>query len=280
MTARRGVVALLIVCCAAGSGYAMDHVAGLLSLGSSARALGMGDAFCALADEGTGVWYNPAALAWDEAITLGSFLARDFGAIAYGALTLGLPHAALGITQLDSGAIPVPDGTLRYVSRALVGAAAIRFGPVALGVRGTLYTIVRPREASGWAIDPAIQMVTELLRIGAVWENAISEPVRHAEGHVEPWTPAVNVGAATSMDVGDGIRWTVLLEGRGLFAPTPLLTGGAELAVGPVAIRTGYDGKGLTFGIGVVFLSYALDWAYTDHPGLGEAHRVSVTFRF
>jgi len=277
---RRVAVGLMILVCASWAAMAMDHVASLFALGSSARALGLGDAFCGQADLGTGVWYNPAGLAWDEDITLTSFLARDFGAISYGSVTLALPYIAVGITQLDSGDIPLRSGTLRYISRALVGGAGARVGPVSLGVRGKLYALSAPDTAKGWAVDPSLLLVTDIIRVGVVWENAWSEPIRYSDGHVEAWVSSLMAGASASLDLASDVRWTVVLAGRRLFAGSPALLAGVELWVGPIAVRAGYDGDSVTFGLGVEFSSYALDWAYAEHGDLGDAHRVSLTFRF
>lgn len=274
-----GLLLMLIVCTSwAASG--MDHVASLFALGSSARALGLGDAFCAQADLGTGVWYNPAGLAWDEHITLASFLARDFGAISYGSVTFALPYIAVGVTQLDSGDIPLRNGTLRYTSRALVGGAGLRLGPVSLGIRGKLYALSAPDSANGWAVDPALLLVTDIVRIGMVWENAWSEPIRYSDGHVEAWVPSLTAGASASLGLTSDVRWVVALAGRHVFAVSPTLHAGVELWIGPLAVRAGYDGDSVTFGLGVEFSSYALDWAYAEHGDLGDAHRVSLTFRF
>jgi len=257
-----------------------SQVAGILTLGSTSRSLGVGGAFAAHDDSATAVGHNPAGLAWGQEVVVSSLVARDFGIISYGAITIALPHVGFSVLQLDSGDIPTQAGTLRYVSRALLAGIAARLGPVALGVRGKLYLLSMPAEADGWAIDPALLVVTEIVQLGLILENAATRAVRFADGHLEVWTRSVTVGVAASVEPFEDARFTALLEGRGLFGPSPVLRGGLELVLGPMSLRGGYNGHGFTFGLGVAFSSYTLDWAYADHPDLGGSHRASVTFRF
>ncbi|UCF10414.1 MAG: hypothetical protein JSW65_01665 [Candidatus Bipolaricaulota bacterium] len=273
-------LSLLAVACALPV-RAMDNVAALLSLGSSARALGAGGAFSALADGGTGVGSNPAGLAWDEDVTVSSFLARDFGALSYGAISVALPHVGAQLSQIDSGPIATPEGTLRYVARSLVGGGGAAVGPVAAGARAKLYWLVEPGEATGWSIDAAALLSTTWVRGGVVVENAWSQPVRFADGHEEPWMRSLTLAAAVSAEPMADLRWTLLLEGRGIFARSaPRLLAGLEVWFGPVALRAGFDGTSPTFGVGLQFSSYAMDWAYVAHADLGGGHRLSLSFRF
>ncbi|MFQ6617960.1 MAG: hypothetical protein ACE5QV_04645, partial [Fidelibacterota bacterium] len=67
-----------------GAGYAAPH----LRLGLGARAIGMGNAFTAVVDDGFSIYYNPAGLPWLEKRHLSitySFLSLDrkFGFIGY-----------------------------------------------------------------------------------------------------------------------------------------------------------------------------------------------------
>jgi hypothetical protein len=234
-----------------------------------------------MANDGTALGSNPAGLALDEAIVLSSFLARDYGAVSYGAVAASFPYGGVQLSQIDSGPIATPDGALRYIARSLVGGAAAGFGPVAVGVRGKLYWLSNPATASGWAVDPGILVVTEWLRVGIVLENAWSRAVRFADGHDEPWMRSLTFAVAMSVEAVSDVWWTAMVEGRDLFARRPArLAAGTEVWIGPLALRAGFDGTSPTFGLGIQFSRYALDWAYGAHADLGGGHRLSLTFRF
>ena len=52
-----------------------------------------------------------------------------------------------------------------------------------------------------------------------------------------------------------------------------------------IAVRTGYNsgydvGSGMTFGIGVIQPSYAVDYAFVPSKDLGDSHRFSLTVKF
>lgn len=77
----------LIVCLLAlRSLYAGDYAADFLNIGIDARALGMGSAFCANAEEATAYYWNPAGLAFVEDIQIAGLYGPHFG-------TLGDPLA-------------------------------------------------------------------------------------------------------------------------------------------------------------------------------------------
>jgi hypothetical protein len=153
---------------------------------------------------------------------------------------------------------------------------------VAVGIRGKLYWLSEPEIATGWAIDPGLLIVTDIARVGVVLENAWSQAIRYAaDGHAEPWTRSLTVSAALTLELTPDVRWTAAVEGRALFAQrSARLMAGMDLGIGALALRAGFDGSSPTFGAGISFPGYALDWAYVAHADLGGGHRLSLTFRF
>jgi len=259
---------------------AYEGVGAIFSLGSSARGLGMGGAFMALADDEGCVLYSPAALGWYEGIGLTSLLASGFGGIVHGVIGLAMPYFGVNAFLLDSGAIPTDGGSFRYASQGLVASVGAPIGPVALGVRGRLLRVSSPKEGGGWAIDPAILVVLDSIRVGLMVESALSGPVVYENGSEEEWTPSLRLGAAVTLVPSSDVLWSTSFEAVGLFSTAPRLTAGLEAWIGGLGARVGFDGVGPTFGLSVRFASLQFDWAYAMRSDLGDSHRVSFVFRF
>jgi hypothetical protein len=258
---------------------AYEGVGAIFSLGSSGRGLGMGGAFMALADDEGCVLYSPAALGWCETIGITSLLASGFGGIVHGVIGLAMPYFGVNAFLLDSGAIPADAGTFRYASQGLVASLGVPIGPVALGVRGRLLRVSSPTDGRGWAIDPAILVATDSIRVGVMFEGALSGPVVYEGGSAEAWSPSIRVGAAITLSPSADVFWSASFEAVGLFSASPHLTAGLETWIGGLGARAGFDGRGATFGLSVRFASLQFDWAYAMRSDLGDSHRVSFTFR-
>ena len=73
--------ALVLLFVQAGSVSGGDYAASFLEIGVGARALGMGGAFCSIANDGTAFYWNPAGLAFLEKIQLSGMYGPQFGSI-------------------------------------------------------------------------------------------------------------------------------------------------------------------------------------------------------
>ncbi len=257
-----------------------EGVGAIYSLGSSGRALGMGGAFMALADDEGCVLYSPAALGWVEAIGITSLLASGFGGVTHGIVGFSMPYLGVNAFLLDSGAIPVDGGSFRYASQGLVASLGVPIGPVALGVRGRLLRVSSPTAGAGWAVDPEVVVAMEAIRIALMYEGALSAPVVYDGGTTEEWEQSLRLGAAVTLAPTDEVLWSAAFEAVGLFSPLPRLAAGLEAWIGGLGARVGFDGRGPTFGLSVRFTSLQFDWAYAMRSDLGDSHRVSFTFRF
>ena len=259
---------------------AVEGVGTIFSLGSSGRALGMGGAFSALADDEGSVLYSPAALGWREEFGLTSLLASGFGGIVHGVVGFAMPYFGVNLFLLDSGVIPTDAGSFRYASQGFVGSLGIPIGPVGLGVRGRLLRVSAPTDGSGWAIDPAIVVALDSIRVAMMLEGAFSQPVVYESGANEAWTRSLRIGAAVTLSPSPDVLWSLSFEAAELFSTSPSLAAGLEAWIGGLGARAGFDGSGPTFGMSVRFVSLQLDWAYAMRSDLGDSHRVSFTYRF
>ena len=262
------------------SAGATEGVGALFSVGLSGRALGMGGAFMALADDEGAVLNSPAALGWSDTIGILSMLAGGFGGTTHGAVAVSMPYVGFGAILLDSGAIPTDGGSFRYASQGFIASLGVPIGPVALGVRGRLLRVSAPTSGIGWAIDPEVVVAIGAIRVALMYESVVSGRVEYTTRAAEAWERSIRLGASATLLPTDNVLWSVAFEAGGLFSALPELTGGVEAWIGGLGARAGFDGRGPTFGLSVRFASLQFDWAYAMRDDLGDSHRVSFTYRF
>ena len=277
---RRVSVVLLLLGLVAVQAWGFENVGGLVHLGASARGLGLGGAFSALVDDESAIFYNPAALGAYEGVGVSSLFARQFGGVTYGVIGVAVPYFGAGIMALDSGAIPSGSSTFRYASQGVVASVGVPIGPVGMGVRWRFFRISSPFNGSGWSVDPAFLLATEMLRVSLIYESALSSPVSFSGGAEEAWDQGLRIGAAMTLSPGPEILWTPTVEVGGLFTSSIELLAGLEAWISGIGARVGYDGEGPTFGLSVRFDSLQFDWAYAMRSDLGNSHRVTFTLRF
>jgi hypothetical protein len=277
-------VRILVVVVVAGlmswPAWATEGVGTIFELGSSGRALGMGGAFMALADDEGCVLYAPASLGWNESIGVISLLASGFGGIAHGVIGFSMPYFGVNAILLDSGPIETNDGSFRYASQGFVASLGVPIGPVGLGVRGRLLRVSAPTDGTGWSIDPAIVVDIDSIRVALMVEGAFSSAVSYDSGASDDWEQSVRLGASVTLTPTEDVLWSAAFEASGLFSASPGLAGGVEAWIGGIGARAGFDGRGPTFGLSVRFSSLQFDWAYAMRSDLGDSHRVSFTYRF
>lgn len=271
---------ILVSAVGAASVFGHQGVGSLFDLGSSARGLGLGGAFTALVDDEGAVLHNPAGLGWRTNIGISSLYVSQFGGIDYGSIGVALPYAGLNVALLDSGLIPTTGGVTRYASQGVVASSGIALGPIGLGARWRLLRVSAPEAGAGWSIDPAVQLVTNVVRAGAIFEGALSRAMTYAGGSQEAWPQSLRLGVSVTLSPVSDVSWSAAFEAVGLFTGLPGLAAGLEAWIGGMGARAGYDGEGLTYGLSVAFPGLQFDWAYASRADLGESHRVSLSIRF
>jgi len=273
------LVALILLLSAFSAG-AVENVGGLFDIGISARGEGLGGGYSALVDDETAVLYNPAALGWYKGLGLSSIFTRQFGVASYGSIGLAGSYVGINLLFLESGPISSGDDTFNYASQGIVAAIGIPLGNAAVGIRWRYLNVSSPFTGSGWAIDPAILVVTDTVRVALLYEGAASAPVGYSTGGSDPWESSLRLGLALTLSPTPGVLWNATFEASGLFSSASALSGGIETWIGGIGARIGYDGDGPTFGLSIRFTALEIDWAYTTRSDLGDTHRVSLSLRF
>ncbi len=282
------LVVLVLIWCVKLPGGANEFadVAAIFQLGVGARPLGIGGAFIALADDENAVFYNPAGLGLNRIIGVTSLVTHQLGAASFTAVGVALPFFGVNFLQLDSGIITGPQfEPFRYMSRGAivsVGIPLISIGEVSLafGTRLRMFQAVEPTPGFGWTVDASILVVGEYLRLGAMVESLVSEPILFRGGHSEAWPTDLQVGIAGTVPLWGNLRLNLVFDLIGLISGNIRSMFGVEAWAGGLGIRAGSDGLMTAFGATIDFFAFRFDWAYTIHQYLPASHRISLTFRF
>lgn len=182
----------------------------LMEMGTSARAVALGGAFAALADDESAVFYNPAGLAFLDKITIAAFYQRAFDVVHHIAVTGAMRHWGGQFIQIDTGPIestnefgnPVGEPT-RYASSAGLVGGAWGIENFAVGLRGKLSSDAGETQ---WGVDAGALARLGSLRVGAVAENLLGSAAI-----------SVRVGAALVIQLSAPMALTISGEVWGLF---------------------------------------------------------------
>lgn len=276
-----------------------------LELGVSARAVSMGEAFVAVADDATAVYYNPAGLTQLYSrevvfthIEYPAEIRYDFLGMAYPLYGFG-GVLGLGFYMLDGGEFEEttyehPLGTERTFG-AKEYALGLSYGRnltdrfsigVTLKFIDELYEAER---ASGWAADVGTNYDTGFrnFKISMVITNFGPDMTFLRDSHPLP----INFKFGGAIDVlqEEGHRATLALEGWHPSDNLEKYNAGLEYSYqGRYFVRVGekfnYDIRGFSAGGGLRLpfqsTELRLDYAYRDMGLLNDAHRFSVGLKF
>ena len=280
---------LLALAPAAALAAAEDPVgtAALFDVGMGARALGMGGAFVAVADDANALYYNPAGLALIEDHDVTSMYSALFGAGNYfgagyaqkniGAAVFGLLSTATGTDEYGN-----PTEEFGYREGTLAGGYAHAFGPFALGGAVKLYAQDASANRGFGATGDIGALITlpylDGIRFGAVARNLIGA-VKFQSGHTDNFDQSYVLGlsvrplkgfmVAADYDITHSIgRVGVEYQIIDAFAARAGATMDADKQ------------WGFTAGAGFALAGFRVDYAYQFHTELPDSHWVSLGYSF
>jgi hypothetical protein len=283
---------------AARAGAAGTEAAPFLKIDSGARAAAMGGAFTAIADDASGIFYNPAGAALTKSAEILLSHNQWIEGLSTDQIAYAQPAAEdltyfAGVSALISPMMPAYDsggnktGEFSAVDAMYGGGLAVIESGVIAGCFGKAVTQeARGIKASAYTGDIGLITSGDRFRIGAAAQNLGGKIKMYRE---ESELPRIyRAGAAYKIS---GRHW-LSGEVRKLGEADLSYAAGAEIrfdmaAAAAAFIRLGYNsgrprntGPGLSAGLGLSLLKLSLDYAFLPFGDFGDTHRVSLALRF
>lgn len=281
------------------------YAGAFLKIGAGARALGMGSAFTALADDHSACVYNPAGVAFIEGREIGLSYAlmsfdRRLGFVGFA--TELKPNGGLGLGWINAGDSKIdgrdingqPTGDLSYSDNAFFFSFAQKignYGSVGIGMK-YLYQKLVDQTAKGFGIDAGLRLhILPDLWIGGVvqninakytWENVYWDPDRKTE--TEDDVPlSFRIGSAYRL-LNDKLLWSIDV-GKNSEQDPAFFTGGEYRLNEMLSFRAGLKNGEITAGTSFLrFVQWGdmkLDYTFLAHMrGLGSTHIFSLGYNF
>ena len=280
---KRTVLAALLVGAIAVAAFPQGYEGTIIFQGGhGAKALGMGGAFCALADDATGALWNPAGLTfvqpWVGGATSNRFSVGDFEGVGYQFVSGGFTYEgyAIGLGWANATAGQY------YSASMYLGTVGIEiggFGSVGVNVKYYSETI-EDESASGFGFDVGLLFpITDQFTIGIVAKDV---------GGTTIWedqtvTPMYTVGVGSKfLDGALTVACDVDLSGMS-FAGAK--AGLEFVLIENLAVRAGvvfpdadFSSYYFTVGAGLGVGDLSIDAAYVLQPEPGESLVLSATF--
>ena len=279
-----------------------SNVASFWGLGMGARSLAMGEAFAAVFNDTSALFYNPAGLAWQQGTEiLSTGESRPYTA-AYGHVSARYGNIAGGLHYFDFGTITETDefgnaiGSFSYRNVGVIAGLGIAAANMpylsatsladsfAVGLNVKLMGIdtLDPGDGFGAAMslgfliredEPSFgSHLLSSFSFGVLVENLIGIPIKYESGHQESWVKSVAIGASTILRDSFVVSVEASSLGSSHFgiewAPTSLF-----------AIRAGMKRDGVwmpSLGIGIMLDRFVIDLAVVGHPYMRTQYRGSV----
>jgi tetratricopeptide (TPR) repeat protein len=274
----------------------------VFTLGAGSRAIAMGGAFTAVADDASAIYYNPAAMKINGAPTLMAnhiSLFSGFTDASYDYLglvwpTLGAGSFGAGLLTTGTGGISGydefsrPTGELSYrESQGIVSYAfdmPWRFGGI-------------------WSVGSSIKVLHQKIGEYADTGTGIDLGLLYRVKYIDGLSFGVNlqdiVGARTKLVSASDEVYSTMMFGLGYmraFGESSKLTVavqmdmpekadndlrfGAEYMIRDmISIRMGYDSESFTAGIGFAWHGYSFDYGYFSREEAGSSHPITITAR-
>jgi tetratricopeptide (TPR) repeat protein len=266
------------------------------SLGAGARGMGMGRAFVSLEGDASSAFSNPAATGFIDRSEFTAFHTSLFMNTNYDCLALSHPVGMMGVFTVSAGRLgtasftgrdqynrPDQDITASDTQLGLSYGRNIGQGfATGLTLKGVGQE-VGSNSGYGFGLDLGFQyrpMYAKGLILGAAFIDLIEPSIKLVNikdkyqtvsryGLSYSRTLINNFGAAGVFEIDK-------IAGRGL-----RIHPGLELVYrNDYALRVGYDDNEPTFGGGIVYGAFRLDYAYENIQYLGGSHRISLGIAF
>jgi len=285
---------------ASGSKKSGVTAANFLKLGIGARPAGLGEAFCAIADDVNAAYWNPAGLAQINEFQFTAIHKNWFEDIK--GEYLGYLHLAekrvIGLSM-----IYLNEGSMQEIKdKTVIGT----FKAEDMGITASFAQVLKKELLIGANLKYIHQKIADAQGIGFAGDlGVIYKPTKFINlglvmQHIGPKIKFVNEGFPLPLTLKTGISYKnkgiiLALDVNKPIDNNPLICFGVESKIGNmIALRVGYKYHtknqkldlyesapvGLTggFGLGLDNI-YFLDYAYVPYGDLGDTHRISFIMK-
>ncbi|MBU0579840.1 MAG: PorV/PorQ family protein [Candidatus Margulisbacteria bacterium] len=288
---------------------AENNASDFLRTGTSARAIGMGSAYTAIADHIDGVFFNPAGLAVSvHKMELSSSAVNNFDEVNRGNLgyaarlsQLGLNHnTVLGLNLSNSQVTNIPRteweddrpktvDTFDSIKNNQTFTYSLMldwYWHVGANLRHYNYEIDRYKaEALGFDVGILHRLPNyyfgHFIVIGATLHNVLNTQVHWSTGHTDAMPMRLNFGGAMYGKLFDR-RYIISTEFGFEGQDKVTLHSGIEywLLKDMFVLRCGSDDGAFTVGTGLKVYDFSIDYAQADYKELGVIQRLSLGMQF
>jgi hypothetical protein len=273
--------------------------ADILNIGIGARAIGMGEAYVAQADDVSSLYWNPAGLALMQERQASFSYDQMYQGLSFQNASIGIPleNGAIGgslsylgygnIQGFDQSGQPIGNQTA-YTGAATLGAAWLgNQWSAGVNMKG-IQEDLASEKADGAAFDVGANAIYPkpvlggTLRLGAVVQNMGSGMKFEQQSDPLPMDWKVGIAAVQMLDK----KLNFSLDYTDPKDDDPFVSGGFEYWLVPfIALRAGYvdnknEGSGVRAGIGLRIKGVSFDYAYAGQGELGMSNRYELSFRF
>jgi len=290
---------LIVVFWTTGIGQVGQTGLAFLKLGVGGRALGMGEAYSAIATDPSGMYYNPASLALASSAQL-LLMHKEWiqdaktefigATTTMGKVTLGISINSTSINNIEIREGPGPaQGSFDSHNAAIGISGAYRFDTsFSIGVTGKyLYEKILVNEASGLAVDLGgwyltpwnVRLALAVNDLGSLneleYESTKLPTTIRAGGAYEIPLPSIDgtLTAASDIVTITGEKKTHLHLGAEINHRQALSV--------RVGYRTGYDARSFSTGVGFRYGLFQIDYAFVPTKfDLGSTHTFSLLIDF
>jgi hypothetical protein len=271
----------------------------VLKIGVGARAIAMGEAYAAQADDVSSLYWNPGGLALMQERQASFMYDQMYEGLNYSNLALGIPleNGAVGasVSYLGYGNISGYDQTGTPTGNQSAHSAVGTLGGSWLGNQWSLGANVKgiqeklaDESANGAAFDVGGTVIYPKPVLGGTMRFAVVE--RNMGSGMsflqqkDPLPTEFRAGIAAVQMMNKKLN--VSMDYAMPKADDASVQGGAEFWLVPfIAIRAGYianknEGSGIRTGLGLRIRGISFDYAYASGGELGITHRYELSFRF
>lgn len=271
--------------------------ANFLKMGVGARGSAMGEAQTAVSEDVTASYWNPAGLVNLRSQEVALMHYQLVESIRYQYASYGLPTNrygtfGFGLSRLDYGSINgytdggLPSGQVEASHMLVTGSWAKQVFPnnkISVGVNlKQLRSELAGFKGNVAMMDAGLLGHIKDIRLAATLRNMGSDVTYDREGSALPQQTVLGAGlSALGGNLTLALDWVKPKDNKAFVAS------GVEYRVFEMLnLRVGYNGKsdfvgnGLTYGLGLQFAQWNIDYALVPFGDLGNTNRVSVALRF